>query len=97
MEKHIPFALLKPCPCCNGKAELSDMEVSGIQMWQVHCNQCGLSSELDEDMEFSVQCWNRRLELDKVRMWLTLATSTVPLAAILAFLAGSYLGLRMFS
>ncbi|UYM18300.1 Lar family restriction alleviation protein [Endozoicomonas euniceicola] len=97
MEKHPPFALLKSCPCCRGKAEISDMVVSGTQMWQVHCNRCGLSSELDDDMAFSVQCWNRRLESERLRMWLTLSATAVPLATVLAFLAGSYLGISLFS
>ena len=71
------------------------MVVADTQMWQVHCNRCGLSSELDDDPEFSVQCWNRRLESEQLRMRLTLAATSIPLVAVLAFLAGSYLGLSL--
>ncbi|AMO54363.1 hypothetical protein GZ77_22595 [Endozoicomonas montiporae] len=95
MEKHPPLAILKTCPCCKGKAELSDMVVAETQMWQVHCNQCGLSSELDDDAEFSVQCWNRRLESDGLRMWLTLSATAIPLVSVIAFLAGTYLGMSL--
>lgn len=73
------------------------MVVSDVQMWQVHCTRCGLSSELDDDLEFTVQCWNRRLESEKLKMWLTLSASAIPLVAVIAFLLGSYFGLRMFS
>lgn len=97
MDKPRIFTPLKPCPCCRGKAELSDMMVGNIVMWQVHCARCGLSSELDDDSEFSVQNWNRRLETEKLTRWLTLAASSMPFIAILAFLAGGYMGFSLFS
>lgn len=97
MEKPFTSTILRPCPCCKGKAELSDMVVAGIQMWQVHCNICGLASEPDDDKEFSIQLWNRRLETEKLRMWLTMSLSMLPFVAILFFLLGNFTGLSLFS
>ena len=94
MEKPFLSTSLLPCPCCNGKAELSDMMVSNTQMWQVHCSVCGLASELDDDREFSIQLWNRRLEVTRLKMWLTLSLSALPLIAIVFFLIGSFAGLN---
>ena len=76
---------------------MSDMQVSGIQMWQVHCTRCGVSSELDDDVVFTVQCWNRRMEQETLKMWLTLSASAIPLVGVLTFLLGSYFGLRLFA
>lgn len=83
---------LEPCPCCLGKAEVSDMKVAGTRMWQVHCTVCGLASELDDDRGFSIQRWNKRLEKARLKTWVTFLAGVLPFLVIIAFLIGSYTG-----
>ena len=87
---------LESCPCCLGKAGLTDMMVGNMKMWQIGCTECGVSTELDEDKKFCARQWNRRLEVSRLKMWVTGLASMLPFVAIMAFLLGSFLGLNLF-
>ncbi|WP_062260085.1 Lar family restriction alleviation protein [Endozoicomonas arenosclerae] len=86
---------LEKCPCCLGEAELAELAVGNSEMWQVTCTSCGLSSELDDDKVFSAERWNKRLERSRLKMWVTLLAAFIPFLVVSAFLAGSFLGLRL--
>ena len=46
---------LLPCPCCNGKAEMTKLMSGIVQLDGVHCTLCHLTA-------FSVEVWNRRVK-----------------------------------
>ena len=56
---------LKPCPKCNGKAEIVDNNY----MWKyIHCTQCGNYGDtyLAKDREKMIKSWNRRAGEDEI-------------------------------
>ncbi len=83
---------LERCPCCKGRAYYADMDIRGFRMWQVTCEQCGLSTEYDEDREFCKDRWNLRQEKASLKMWVTALGALAPFLVVTSFLAGSLVG-----
>lgn len=88
---------LLPCPCCRGESIYADLQVGDTLMWQVSCTSCGLSSALDEDKEFTAECWNLRQESSRGKMWITTLAAVLPAAIVIFFLLGILAGMGMFS
>lgn len=84
--------LLKQCPACCGNAEVIQFPVSGDQLWQVNCRECGMGTELDDDRYICIQQWNRRDREERLRYWLTLLGVLSPIGMILTLLLGILLG-----
>lgn len=84
---------LDTCPCCKGSAYFADIQVGDMKMWQVTCEQCGLSTEYDDDKMFCKDRWNLRLERSKLKMWVTTLTALLPVLTIACFLVGYLAGL----
>ncbi len=60
---------LKICPCCKGKAKLTEVGSFGpvnakltIVWWQVQCSRCGLSTEVYLYKKCAIKAWERRGE-----------------------------------
>ena len=59
--------VLKPCPFCGGKAELSSVRVGGKDASYVYCKRCGSRGEYFwvnpkyAGVEKSIEAWNRRV------------------------------------
>lgn len=86
---HLPLA---GCPCCQGKAYFAELDTENLHLWQVTCEQCGLSTAYDDDPHFCQTQWNRRQAQARLKMWLTAAAALSPVLAVTAFLAGTLVG-----
>lgn len=83
---------LKKCPVCRGDAEVIQFPVSGDQLWQVNCRECGMGTELDDHRSVCIKQWNRRDREERLRYWLTLLGMLSPIGMILMLLLGILLG-----
>ena len=83
---------LQPCPSCGGRAEILDFEVSGDNLWQVACGQCGMATELEDERVICIQHWNRRDQEEKLRTKITILAVLLPLGGGMAFLLGLAFG-----
>ena len=88
---------IQPCPCCRGEAIYADMLVRDSLMWQVSCTACGLSSELDEDKQYTAERWNLRQEKGSLKMWVTVLAMLLPATAVICLLLGVLLGVNFKS
>lgn len=92
---------LQPCPCCRGKAIFADLVIGKgsrrVKMWQVSCTLCGLSTEMDEDKEYSAKRWNLRQGYANLKMWVTLLAVLLPTSIIISFLLGNLMGISLTS
>lgn len=50
---------LKPCPCCGGKPYFRG-GITGATMRQIRCENCGMSTPYDYNIENLAEIWNRR-------------------------------------
>ena len=56
---------LKPCPCCNGKADIVMMDEyydgnTWVYHYSIECKTCGLVTRSDTDRVIAGELWNRR-------------------------------------
>lgn len=87
---------LKPCPSCQGPAELLPFAVSGDNLWQVTCSQCGMATELEEERRLCIGRWNRRDCEQRLRTWVTALGTFLPVGLTLMFITGALLGSTLF-
>ncbi|MDD7805872.1 MAG: hypothetical protein PUP46_10025 [Endozoicomonas sp. (ex Botrylloides leachii)] len=87
---------MNPCPCCKGRAYFADIQVGGLKMWQVTCEQCGLSTEYDDDKFFCRDRWNLRQENSSLKMWVTTLAILLPFFSITCFLFGYLAGASLW-
>ncbi|WP_263081377.1 hypothetical protein [Endozoicomonas sp. Mp262] len=87
---------LESCPCCGGKAYFADITANELRMWQVTCEQCGLSTEYDEDRAYCRDRWNLRQEKARLKTWLTALAALVPFFAVASFFAGGLAGMTFW-
>ena len=87
---------LERCPCCKGRAYFADIQVGDLRMWQVTCEQCGLSTEYDDDRTFCRDRWNLRQEKNSLKMWVTTLGALIPFLAVVFFLVGNLVGASLW-
>lgn len=84
--------LLKNCPCCGNEAEFHGHDFKDGRWWQLVCNGCGLSGEMDKDKAFVLERWNRREPEQQKKMWITLLAVLLPIVAVSFYLLGVWMG-----
>lgn len=86
---------LRKCPCCQSQAEFVDVPVSSNSLlWQVTCNRCGLSTELDDDRQHCLIQWNRREREDHLKLVLVTLTVGGALLSAASFVIGILMGIN---
>ncbi|WP_087109804.1 Lar family restriction alleviation protein [Parendozoicomonas haliclonae] len=88
---------LKPCPSCNGDAEVIQFPVADDMLWQVNCQDCGMATEMDDERIICIQHWNRRVKEERLRYLVTLLGVLLPAGMLLMFFLGALLGVSMIS
>ena len=51
---------LKPCPFCGGRGLLWESRVRRTLSWYVYCENCYIRTVLFDNLDESVETWNRR-------------------------------------